>query len=136
MIMKSANHGNVLKNTHPIPCNKALTINLNPEILTATALTDLQAATALILRIGQASGAMLTSLTPTTQKIVSGSNGKMLNETTAKISAVKANAAQLLSTNFQTNSNNIRGQLDWRPRRGAPPQRGSNHSHGARNYFY
>uniref|UniRef100_A0A915KNZ0 Uncharacterized protein n=1 Tax=Romanomermis culicivorax TaxID=13658 RepID=A0A915KNZ0_ROMCU len=47
----------------------------------------------------------------------------MLNETTAKISAVKANAAQLPSTDFRTNSNNIHGQRDWRPRCGAPPQR-------------
>uniref|UniRef100_A0A915HKL1 Uncharacterized protein n=1 Tax=Romanomermis culicivorax TaxID=13658 RepID=A0A915HKL1_ROMCU len=36
-------------------------------------------------------------------------------------------------TDFRTNSNNIRGQCDWRPRRGAPPQRGTNYARGARN---
>uniref|UniRef100_A0A915I495 Uncharacterized protein n=1 Tax=Romanomermis culicivorax TaxID=13658 RepID=A0A915I495_ROMCU len=39
-------------------------------------------------------------------------------------------------TDFRTNSNNIRGQPDWRPHRGAPPQRGANYSRGARNYFH
>uniref|UniRef100_A0A915KDC3 Aspartic peptidase DDI1-type domain-containing protein n=1 Tax=Romanomermis culicivorax TaxID=13658 RepID=A0A915KDC3_ROMCU len=42
---------------------------------------------------------------------------------------------QLLSTDFGINSNDICGQHNWRPCRGAPPQRGSNHSHGARSYF-
>uniref|UniRef100_A0A915JMH1 Uncharacterized protein n=1 Tax=Romanomermis culicivorax TaxID=13658 RepID=A0A915JMH1_ROMCU len=32
-------------------------------------------------------------------------------------------AAQPLQTDFWVNSNDIRGQRDWRPRRGAPPQR-------------
>uniref|UniRef100_A0A915I5J4 Uncharacterized protein n=1 Tax=Romanomermis culicivorax TaxID=13658 RepID=A0A915I5J4_ROMCU len=38
--------------------------------------------------------------------------------------------------NPQINSNDIHSQCDWRPGRGAPPQRGSNYSRGAQNYFY
>uniref|UniRef100_A0A915HVJ8 Peptidase A2 domain-containing protein n=1 Tax=Romanomermis culicivorax TaxID=13658 RepID=A0A915HVJ8_ROMCU len=44
--------------------------------------------------------------------------------------------AQPPSTDFRTNSNDIHGQPNWRPCPGAPPQRGSNHSWGAKNYFY
>uniref|UniRef100_A0A915KDG8 Uncharacterized protein n=1 Tax=Romanomermis culicivorax TaxID=13658 RepID=A0A915KDG8_ROMCU len=37
---------------------------------------------------------------------------------------------------FRTNSNDIRGQRDWRFHCGAPPQRGTNYTGGLQNYFY
>uniref|UniRef100_A0A915KU38 Uncharacterized protein n=1 Tax=Romanomermis culicivorax TaxID=13658 RepID=A0A915KU38_ROMCU len=70
--MKNPNHGNALKNTHPIHASKALATNLNPEILTPTALTNLQVATPCVPCHRQVSGAMLTSHTPITLKIASG----------------------------------------------------------------
>uniref|UniRef100_A0A915HHX8 Uncharacterized protein n=1 Tax=Romanomermis culicivorax TaxID=13658 RepID=A0A915HHX8_ROMCU len=48
----------------------------------------------------------------------------------------QSHAAQPSTNHFQTNSNNIRSQHDWRPRRRAPPQRRSNPLPGSCNYFY
>uniref|UniRef100_A0A915K4C4 Uncharacterized protein n=1 Tax=Romanomermis culicivorax TaxID=13658 RepID=A0A915K4C4_ROMCU len=45
----------------------------------------------------------------------------MLSETTIRIQA-----AHPLMLDFHPNSNDIRGQREWRPPRGAPPQRGLN----------
>uniref|UniRef100_A0A915HGH6 Uncharacterized protein n=1 Tax=Romanomermis culicivorax TaxID=13658 RepID=A0A915HGH6_ROMCU len=87
--MKSVNQGNVPKNFHLIPGHKALVTNLNPERLTPTALTDLQAVTAPALGNPQAFGATLTSPAPTIPKIASGSRDKMLNTPICKIPTVQ-----------------------------------------------
>uniref|UniRef100_A0A915HQ37 Uncharacterized protein n=1 Tax=Romanomermis culicivorax TaxID=13658 RepID=A0A915HQ37_ROMCU len=75
--------GEYPSSTHPA-------INLSPEIVTTTALTDQQATTAQVpCNLNpQASGAMPTSPAPTTQKIGCGSNGKMPNKITIKILAI------------------------------------------------
>uniref|UniRef100_A0A915I926 Uncharacterized protein n=1 Tax=Romanomermis culicivorax TaxID=13658 RepID=A0A915I926_ROMCU len=36
---------------------------------------------------------------------------------------------------YQTNSNDVHGQREWRPQCGAPSQRGNNYLHGSHGYF-
>uniref|UniRef100_A0A915I910 Gag protein n=1 Tax=Romanomermis culicivorax TaxID=13658 RepID=A0A915I910_ROMCU len=99
-ITRNANHGNASKNIHPVHASKALATNLNPEILTPTALTNLQVMTARVPCHRQVSGVTLTSHASTTLKILFGLSGIMLNETIAKISTIQLmllNLRQLIS---------------------------------------
>uniref|UniRef100_A0A915HKR7 Uncharacterized protein n=1 Tax=Romanomermis culicivorax TaxID=13658 RepID=A0A915HKR7_ROMCU len=45
-------------------------------------------------------------------------------------------AAHSRQADFRTNSNDIHGQRDWRPRRGGLPLQGTNYARCPRNHFY
>uniref|UniRef100_A0A915K8Z4 Uncharacterized protein n=1 Tax=Romanomermis culicivorax TaxID=13658 RepID=A0A915K8Z4_ROMCU len=79
-ITKNKNRAYAQMKTHWITGSKALAFNPKPGNSTQIVSTDPQAKTAFASRNPLAFGATPTNPAPTTQKIVSGSNGKMLNK--------------------------------------------------------
>uniref|UniRef100_A0A915KFT2 Uncharacterized protein n=1 Tax=Romanomermis culicivorax TaxID=13658 RepID=A0A915KFT2_ROMCU len=77
---KNKSHANARMNSHWIPGSKALVFNPKPANSTQIVSTDQPAETAFAACNPRAFGAMPTNRAPTTQKIASGSNGKMLNK--------------------------------------------------------
>uniref|UniRef100_A0A915JM30 Uncharacterized protein n=1 Tax=Romanomermis culicivorax TaxID=13658 RepID=A0A915JM30_ROMCU len=126
--MKNENHHNAQMKRYPPTGHKVHVINLKTQSRTPIILIDPSAETAC------AHNAVYRSLvqqshTHNTKDCVwlKGQNAQHLIRHESNRSSYAAHSRQ---ADFRINSNDIPRQRDWRPRRGGPPQRGTNYAHG------